>query len=109
MFLKTYNTWFDEIITTFAYENVNLILLINKLKWCDTLQNQEQESMLKSMDFCQFIKNKIADAISTSNDDNIEKQEPIEEIIIPLEKKRKNIKQIERSIIKWDTIKYLNY
>ena len=57
----------------------------------------------------EFMKNKIADAISTSNDDNIEKQEPIDEIIIPLEKKRKNIKQIERSIIKWDTIKYLNY
>ena len=56
-----------------------------------------------------FIKNKIADAVSTSNDNNIEKQEPIEEIISPLEKKRKKVKQIERSIIKWDTIKYLNY
>ena len=31
--------------------------------------------------------NKIADAVTKSNDDNIEKQEPVEEIIIPPEKR----------------------
>ena len=34
-----------------------------------------------------FIGNKIADAVTKSNDDNIKKQEPAEEIIIPPEKK----------------------
>ena len=48
----------------------------------------------------EFIGNKIADTVTKSNDDNTEKQEPVEEIIVPLEKKRRNIKQIEKSIIK---------
>ena len=34
----------------------------------------------------EFLGNKITEAVTTSNDDNIEKQEPAEEIIIPLEK-----------------------
>ena len=34
-----------------------------------------------------FLGNKIADAVTKSNDDNIEKQEPVEEIIIPSEKR----------------------
>ena len=41
--------------------------------------------------FCflkEFLGNKIADAVTKPNDDKIVKQEPIEEIIIPLEKKR---------------------
>ena len=33
-------------------EKVNLTLLINKQKWSDILQNQEQENTLKDMDFC---------------------------------------------------------
>ena len=40
-----------------------------------------------------------------SNNDNIEKQEPPEEIIIPPEEKRRNIKQIEKSIIKMEHYK----
>ena len=36
----------------------------------------------------EFIGNKIADTVNKSNDDKIEKQGPVEEIIIPLEKKR---------------------
>ena len=85
-----------------------LLLLAKKYK--KQLMNTELKASKRVVHKAgEFIKNKIPDAISTSNDDNIEKQEPIDEIIIPLEKKRKNIKQIERSIIKWDTIKYLNY
>ena len=53
----------------------------------------------------EFIGNKTADAVTKSNDDNIEKQEPVEEIIIPLDKKRGNIKQIEKSIIKMEHYK----
>ena len=52
----------------------------------------------------EFIGNKIADAATKSIDDNIEKQEPVEEIFIPLEKRR-NIKQIEKSIIKMEHYK----
>ena len=33
----------------------------------------------------EYLGNKIADVITKSNDDNIEKQEPVEEIIIPPE------------------------
>ena len=32
-----------------------------------------------------------------------------EEIVIPLEKKMRNIKQTKKSIRKWNTAKYLNY
>ena len=35
----------------------------------------------------EFLKNKISDVVTNSNDDNIEKQESVEEIIIPLEKR----------------------
>ena len=35
----------------------------------------------------EFLGNKIADAVTKSNDDNIEKQEPVKEIIIPPEKR----------------------
>ena len=60
MFLKTYNTEFDEIMVTCTDQNgrslgiedkVNLTLLINKLKWRNILYNQEQQNMLKDMDF----------------------------------------------------------
>ena len=33
----------------------------------------------------EFLGNKIVDAVTKSNNDNIEKQEPVEEVIIPLE------------------------
>ena len=46
------------------------------------------------------FRKKSANAVTKSNDDKIVKQEPPEEIIIPPEKKRWNIKQIEKSIIK---------
>ena len=35
----------------------------------------------------EFISNKIADAVTNSNDDKIVKQETVEEIIIPPEKR----------------------
>ena len=36
----------------------------------------------------EFLGNKTADAVTKSNDGKIEKQETVEEVIIPLEKKR---------------------
>ena len=35
----------------------------------------------------EFMGNETADAVTKSNDDNIDKQEPVEEITIPPEKK----------------------
>ena len=35
----------------------------------------------------EFIGNKIANAVTKTNDDNNDKQEPVDEIIIPLEKR----------------------
>ena len=60
VFLKTYNLEFDEIIIKFTdqygrllemEDNVNSTLFVNKQKCDDILQNQEQENMLKDMDF----------------------------------------------------------
>ena len=47
----------------------------------------------------EFIGNKIGGAV---NDGNVEKQEPVEQIIIPPKKKRWNIKQTEKSIMKME-------
>ena len=44
----------------------------------------------------EFIGNKIADAVTKSNDDNIEKQKPIEEIIIPLEKRDEILNKLRK-------------
>ena len=48
-----------------------------------------QNQILKQNKIENKIRNKIADAITKSNDDKIVKQEPVEEIIIPLEKEIK--------------------
>ena len=49
----------------------------------------------------EIIENRIAEPATKSNDN---KQEPVEEIIIPPEEKRWNIKQIEKSVKKFNTI-----
>ena len=60
MFLKTYNTKFDELIITFTDQSgrpletedkFNLTLLINKWKCDNIVCNQEQENVLNDMDF----------------------------------------------------------
>ena len=44
----------------------------------------------------EFLGNKIADAVTKSNNDNIEKQEPVEEIIIPPEKKDEILNKLSK-------------
>ena len=44
----------------------------------------------------EFIRNKIADAVTKSNDDNIKKQEPVEEIIILPEKGEEVLNKLRR-------------
>ena len=44
------------------------------------------------------IGNKIADAATKSSDDNIEKQEPVEEIIIPSEKRKEILNKLRKAL-----------
>ena len=44
----------------------------------------------------EFLGNKIADAVTKSNNDNIEKQEPVEEIIIPPDKKDEILNKLSK-------------
>ena len=44
----------------------------------------------------EFIRNKIADAVTKSNDDNIKKQEPVEEIIFLPEKGEEVLNKLRR-------------
>ena len=44
----------------------------------------------------EFIGNKVADAVTKSNDDNIEKKEPVEEIIISPEKTEEILSKLRK-------------
>ena len=44
----------------------------------------------------ELLENKIADTVTKSNDDNIEKQEPVEEIIIPPEKRDEILNKLRK-------------
>ena len=61
----------------------------------------------------EFLGNKIADAVSKSNDDRIARpdQNPrnVEGIIIPLENREEIFNKLRKALKKWNTIKYLNY
>ena len=65
----------------------------------------------------EYLGNKIADALlskalamqTKSNDDKIEKQDPVEEITIPPENRKDILNKLRKVLYKWNTIKYLNY
>ena len=60
-----------------------------KKQWLDTGLDAVKTASEKAVHRTdEFIGNKIADAVTKSNDDNIEKQEPVEEKSIPPEKNR---------------------
>ena len=44
----------------------------------------------------EFLGNKVADAVTKSSNDNIEKQEPVEEIIIPPEKTEEILSKLRK-------------
>ena len=46
----------------------------------------------------EVIGNKIADPVTESIDDNIEKQKPVEEIIIPPEKREETLKKLRKAL-----------
>ena len=56
-----------------------------------------------------FIGNRIADKIVKLKPVPDENPKNVEEIVIPLKKKKRNTKRIKTSIIKWNATKYLNY
>ena len=56
----------------------------------------------------EFLRNKTADTVTKSNDDKIQKQEPVEEIIIPLEKREEVLNKLTKLFRKWNTMNYLN-
>ena len=47
--------------------------------------------------------------MTKSNDNSIEKQEPVEEILIPPEKREAILNKLRKVLQKWNTIKYLHY
>ena len=53
----------------------------------------------------EFIGNKIGGAV---NDGNVEKQEPVEQIIIPPEKRDEILNKLRKVLWKWNTLEYLN-
>ena len=53
----------------------------------------------------EFLANKFVHEVTESNDDKTEKQKLAEEIIIPPEKKSRNIKQIKKIIMKMEHYK----
>ena len=65
----------------------------------------------------EYLGNKTADALlskalamqNKSNDDKIEKQDPVEEITIPPENRKDILNKLRKVLYKWNTIKYLNY
>ena len=44
----------------------------------------------------EYLGNKIEDAVTNSNKNNIEKQEPVEEVIIPPEKREIILKKLRK-------------
>ena len=56
----------------------------------------------------EFLGNKVADPVTTSSDNKIKKQEPVEEIIIPLEKREEISNKLRNVLWKWNKMKYLN-
>ena len=57
--------------------------------WLDVLKIASKEVVHETGE---FIENKIADAVTNSNDNKIVKQEPVEDTIIPLEKRDEILK-----------------
>ena len=56
----------------------------------------------------EFIRNRMTDKVTKWNNDNIEKKEPAEEIIIPPEKRDDKLEKQRKLLSKENTIKYLN-
>ena len=52
---------------------------------------------------------KIAEAVTNSHYDKIVKAKPVEEIIVPIERRKVILKELAQVLKKWNTTKYLSY
>ena len=62
----------------------------------DSLKTASEKAVHKTGE---ILGNKIADAVTKSNDDKIEKQEPVEEIIIPQEERDKILNKLRQVLL----------
>ena len=74
-------------------------------------QKHKKQLLDKGLDASKNIVHRAGEFSQTtkSNDDNIEIQEPVEEIIIPAEKTEEILNILRNVLYKCHTIKYLNY
>ena len=86
--LKTCSTEFDEIMIKFTTQNSRQLEKQTD-KGLDALKKVVHKEG-------EYLRNKIADAITKLNDDNTEKHEPVEEIIIPAEKREGIINKLRK-------------
>ena len=61
----------------------------------DSLKNASKKVVHKAGE---VLGNKIADAVTKSNEDNIDKEEPVEEIIIPPEKRDELLNKLRKAL-----------
>ena len=61
----------------------------------DSLKTASQKVVHKASE---FIRNKIADTVTKSNGDNIVKQEPLEQIIFPPEKRDEMLNKLKTAL-----------
>ena len=71
----------------------------------DTVKTASKKVVYKAGE---FIRNKMADKVTKWNNDNIEKKEPAEEIIIPPENRDYILDKLTKLLSKQNTIKYSN-
>ena len=71
----------------------------------DTVKTASKKVVYKAGE---FIRNKMADKVTKWNNDNIEKKEPAEEIIIPPENRDYILDKLRKLLSKQNTIKYSN-
>ena len=71
----------------------------------DTVKTASKKVVYKAGE---FIRNKMADKVTKWNNDNIEKKEPAEEIIIPPENRDHILDKLRKLLSKQNTIKYSN-
>ena len=74
-------------------------------------QKHKKQLLDKGLDASKNVVHRAGEFSQTtkSNDDNIEIQEPVEEIIIPTEKTEEILNILRNVLCKCHTIKYLNY
>ena len=63
----------------------------------DSLKTASKKAVHKAGE---VLGNKVADAVTKSNDDKIVKQEPVKEIIIPLEKRDEILNKLKKLLEK---------